>query len=181
MTGREFSITRGGRDETRQRSRMVPWRLLYGESARPRPVEPAVTLGRALAPSHAVLPCTTLPSQSSTALAGLPADRVNLRSWKPAARAGEALFSLSEVERAPSSPQEQIASAEIPSLPPLWRPSAQAVLPVQEVRGVAALNRYPRSRLLTGECPGDVLQQVAWLTARKKAECPAMPRLSVAG
>jgi len=48
----------------------------------------------------------------------------------------------SEVRRGPASPEEQVASEQVSSLPALWRPGPQALIPLQEVlRGAALAGR----------------------------------------
>ena len=48
----------------------------------------------------------------------------------------------SEVRRGPASPEEQVASEQVSSLPALWRPGPQALVPLQEVlRGSALAER----------------------------------------
>ena len=48
----------------------------------------------------------------------------------------------SEVRRGPASPEEQVASEQVSSLPALWRPGPQALVPLQEVlRGAALAGR----------------------------------------
>src|SRR5271157_2466494 len=48
----------------------------------------------------------------------------------------------SEVRRGPASPEEQVASEQVSSLPALWRSGPQALIPLQEVlRGAALAGR----------------------------------------
>src|SRR5208283_5244844 len=52
------------------------------------------------------------------------------------------LMPASEVRRGPASPEEQVASEQVSSLPALWRPGPQALIPLQEVlRGAALAGR----------------------------------------
>src|SRR5271166_428837 len=47
-----------------------------------------------------------------------------------------------EVRRGPASPEEQVASEQVSSLPALWRPGPQTLVPLQEVlRGAALAGR----------------------------------------
>jgi len=56
----------------------------------------------------------------------------------------------SEVRRGPASPEEQVASEQVSSLPALWRPGPQALVPLQEVLRGAALARRKQEPGLRG-------------------------------
>ena len=82
----------------------------------------------------------------------------------------------SEVRCGPASPEEQVASEQVSSLPALWRPGPQALVPLQEVlRGATLAERKqepgPRGVLLVSTYESTGKRCLAPLMSR-----PLLPR-----